>query len=385
MRKFLFLFLCFVLFSSCEPKQDNIERVIEDGVEVIKNHLEPYKISGESSSLIINEFFTIDTERDEIAEIGLTDINEFDVDSEGTIYFFQERDSDVNLIYKFDNNGNFITSFGKRGQGPGEIQAPIPQRITMQDEIPVQNYGIPKLYVFNRDGTLIREIQISLNIDGTTVPLENGNYLLFRDYFDPTFKHRYDFLSLYNSKWEEIKELDRIDYGPFIRITPKKEGSPRVFIYEVTDKLIYVGQEKRRYEILIFDLKGNLLRKIKKEYIPAKVPNEFKENLLINFGTYRDKLVIPDEMPPFHYFFLDDEARLYVKTYEIGENKHEYIHDVYNSDGIFITRKSMAGYGNWMGPGKSLNRAKAKNHRLYCIREKENGFKELVVYKLKWE
>jgi len=57
----------------------------------------------------------------------------------------------------------------------------------------------------------------------------------------------------------------------------------------------------------------------------------------------------------------------------------------FNSEGIFITRKSMAGYGSWMGPGKSLNRAKAKNQQFFCIREKENGYKELVVYKMKWE
>lgn len=329
MRKISCLILCLIFLLVCGPKHDDIERVIEDGVEVIMNHLEPYDIREEPSTLVLEEMFTIDTEKDEIAKVGLTDIDDFDVDSAGSIYFFQNRESDVNLIYKFDNNGNFMTSLGKRGQGPGEIHTPMHQRITSQDEIPVQSYGIPNLYVFDRDGALIRETQISLNIDGSFVPLENGNYLLFRDYFDPTFRHRYDVLSLYNSKWEEIKELDRIDYGPFIRITPKKKGSPRVFIYEVTDKLIYVGHENRGYEILIFDLNGNLLKKIKKEYKAAKVPDEFKENLIGNFGPYRDKLVIPDEMPPFHYFFLDDVGRLYVKTYEIGEKKHEYIHDVF--------------------------------------------------------
>ena len=378
----VFLF-CFTF--GCQDKESKVERIIEDGVEVIVNHLEPYKIIGEPYKLILEEMFTIDTERDEIAELGLTNIKDFDVDSDGSIYFFQDRERDVNLIYKFDKNGNYLTSFGKRGQGPGEIQTPIYQRITAHDEIPVQNSGIPKLYVFDRDGILIRETQISLKIDGKFIPLENGKYLLFRGYFDPTFRHRYDVLSLYNSKWEEIKELDRIDYGPFVRITPKKKGTPRVFIFEVTEELIYVGQEKRGYEILIFDLDGKLFRKLKKEYKSVKVPDEFKENLLINFGSYRDKLVIPEKMPSFHYFFLDDEGRLYVKTYEIGKNKHEYIHDVFNSDGIFIARKSMAGYGSWMGPGKSLNRAKAKNQQFYCIREKDSGFRELVVYKARWE
>ena len=132
-------------------------------------------------------------------------------------------------------------------------------------------------------------------------------------------------------------------------------------------------------------MEGNLVKKIRKEYNPADVPNEFKESWLANIGRYKDRLVFPDKMPPFHYFFLDDEGRLYVKTYEKGPNKDEYIHDIFNTDGIFIARKSMAGYGRWIYPALSINRAKAKNHRFYCIREKENGYKELVVYRMKWE
>jgi len=27
----------------------------------------------------------------------------------------------------------------------------------------------------------------------------------------------------------------------------------------------------------------------------------------------------------------------------------------------------------------------AKNDRLYCVKEKESGYKELVVYKMRWE
>jgi len=128
-----------------------------------------------------------------------------------------------------------------------------------------------------------------------------------------------------------------------------------------------------------------LQRKIRKKFRPADAPEEFHANLITNWGRYKDKLILPDKMPPFHYFFLDEDGRLYVKTYEPGEKRGEFIHDIFNSDGVFIARKSLAGYGLWMYPGRDLNTAKAKNGRLYCIREKENGFKELVVYKMIWE
>jgi len=149
--------------------------------------------------------------------------------------------------------------------------------------------------------------------------------------------------------------------------------------------MIYASNEKRGYEILVYDLDGNLLKKIRKEYKPADVPDEFKENWLINSGPYKDKLFFPNKMPPFHYFFLDDAGHLYVKTYEKGNKQNEYMHDIFNSDGLFIARVSMAGYGSWIYPGIALNRAKAKKNRFYCIREKESGYKELVVYKINWK
>jgi hypothetical protein len=368
---------------SCTPNQEKVEKIMEDGAEVVINHLEPYKIKGEPSILHFEEEFTIDTEKDEIAELGVPDIGRFDIDSEGNIYFLQGR---KNLVFKFDKDGHFVTSFGKRGQGPSEIAAAIYLNITEQDEIPIQDFSKLRLFIFNKNGTLIKEIDIGLQSRGNFFPLENGNYLHYRDFFDPSTEHRYDILELYSAKFQKLKELDRCDYGPLVMAKLEKtKGSPRVFISRVSDRMIYIGHENRGYEILVYDLNGNLLRKIRKEYVPEDITEEFRENLVANFGRYKDKLIIPAKMPPFHYFFLDDEGRLYVKTYEKGKNKDEYMHDVFNTDGIFIARKSMAGYGSWMYPGTFLNRAKAKKNRLYCIREKENGYKELVVYKMKWE
>lgn len=60
---------------------------MEDGVEVIVNHLESYNIEGEPNALHLEEEFVIGLERDDLAEIGITDIGGFDVDSEGNIFF----------------------------------------------------------------------------------------------------------------------------------------------------------------------------------------------------------------------------------------------------------------------------------------------------------
>ena len=142
---------------------------------------------------------------------------------------------------------------------------------------------------------------------------------------------------------------------------------------------IYIGNSERGYEIWVFDLNGNLLKKIKKNYKPVKFPNEIKEK-------YRGRgLNSPDYEPPFQCMsFTDDDGRLFIMTFEKGENPKEYIFDIFSSNGAFIGRASLDVFVRRATLIFPLY-AKAKNKRLYCLREKESGYKELAVYKMNWE
>ena len=48
-------------------------------------------------------------------------IYDFDIDSEGNFYVLDRRAAYIRI---FDSEGRFQRSFGKKGQGPGEFQAP---------------------------------------------------------------------------------------------------------------------------------------------------------------------------------------------------------------------------------------------------------------------
>jgi DNA-binding beta-propeller fold protein YncE len=78
------------------------------------------------------------------------------VDEEGNVYVL---DSGNHRIQKFDPQGNFIASFGRRGQGPGEFQYPQSIDIDSQGLIYISDSGNQKLQILKPDGALEREIK----------------------------------------------------------------------------------------------------------------------------------------------------------------------------------------------------------------------------------
>ncbi|UCC39500.1 MAG: 6-bladed beta-propeller [Candidatus Aminicenantes bacterium] len=397
MKKMIYLLFIISLSVYCGSKEATVEKIIEDGVEVVLNHIEPYKIKGELSNLILEEEFVLDTEKDEMAELGITDMRGFDVNSEGDIYLFNSPLRKGDMVYKFDREGNFIKSFLQRGQGPGEVQFPSHQRITHQDNLPILDVRQRKLCIFDKDGELLEETRLASDIriagGSKCLPLENGNYLIRKLSIDPSFENYYLVLSLYNSEFEEIKELDKY-HIPNWEKAHKVDMMFQISLWAVSDGNIYVGNEKKGYEIRVYDLEGNLLRKIRKEYEPVDYPEEEKKAILDEEeGTpgeqeIKKKLVFPEHYPPIQHLFLDDEGRLFVMTYEKGENPEEFMFDIFNPEGIFIGRKSLRVFITLalMEPGGSTDvRVAMRNNRLYCLHEKESGFQELVVYRASWE
>ncbi|MEW5900103.1 MAG: hypothetical protein AB1715_01430 [Acidobacteriota bacterium] len=147
-----------------------------------------------------------------------------------------------------------------------------------------------------------------------------------------------------------------------------------------------MGNTERGYEILVYDLEGNLKRKIRKKHKPVPLSGEYKEMVKNRYKQAPDllsRLDFPKFFPPFQYGFADDEGRLFVMTYERGAKPGEYLYDIFNPEGAFVARK---GLPNWGRYGISLWPlfAMARKGRIYCFREKESGFKEIVVYRMIW-
>ena len=376
-KAFLSLLIIFLLCCSIYPQK--VERTKENGVKVIINHIEPYKIEGEPSKLILDEEFRIDLEKEDIVKIGLFDCANSSVDTEGNIYLLNRKPK-KHCIFKFDKNGSFLTSFGKYGQGPGELSRPFFMVVNNDDEILVQNPLESKISVFTKDGIWKKEVSAIKNVL-LMYNLENGNYFIYYMTYnlDPNSSTQgYLKCSIINSEFKEIKELDRYEMQ---RNSDKEKMDviSNVTIPCVGNGYIYLGKRDKDYEIWVYDLDGNLKRKIKKAYQPVKVTEEYKikfleERVTVPSEEYKKKLYFPKYFPAFQFLFSDDRGRLYVTTYEEGKKAGEYVNDIFSSKGILIMRKSL-----------SLADYKIINDRMHCLREKESGYKELVVYKMIWQ
>ena len=395
-KKLIFFTLLFALFYGCGQKRDRIERVIEDGVEVVVNHLEPYNIKGKPNILHLEKEFTIDFERDDLKETGIREILGLDVDSGGNIYFIVSR-SDADLILKFGAQGNLVLSFGRRGEGPGELIAPRYLRVDESECIQIADNNRKKIYIFEKNGDFIRAISLLSNHRIATL-LENGNILVVKNNFNKDIGRGEYPIVLSNADFEEIKMLHPGLWMPNF-VLSKRINPLRIYMdYNVlrpSNGLIYVGNYGKGYEFLIYDTEGNLLRKIRKECHRVKVLDQLKEEIenwltknLDSFDQYKNKVYFPEFHPPFQFFFLDEENRLYVMTYEQGQGTNNFIYDIFDAEGLFIGRIELDNYGSSPFSVTEILvplDVVSKNNRLYCLREKESGYKELVVYKMRWE
>ncbi|MEW6456752.1 MAG: 6-bladed beta-propeller [Acidobacteriota bacterium] len=354
-----------------------MERIVKDGVEVVVNHLEPYKI-GNKRSFTLEEIFKINTEETEIANLGIADIRGFEVNSLGEIFILRTISGEGDFVFKFDRNGGFVKSFGPQGQGPGEIQIPHHIALDSEDNILVTDSGRRILLKYDKEGVFIKDYEMKRGkIVVTSGPQKN--LLVLENLFDPETRKQLFFLKLLNSDFEEINVIDKFTFE--MPREMKFRATEPLFCWSTSHDNIYVAKEDRGYEIWVYDFNGKLRCKIHKEYRKISISENYKTKILNSFPEgMRNMAYFPEFHPPFQSLVAGDSGMLLVPTFEEGNNPREFLCDIFNEEGVFIGRKSLNVYV-WEGHLW----AHIKANKFYCLKEKDSGYKEFVVYDMKWE
>jgi hypothetical protein len=268
----------------------------------------------------------------------------FDFDSQGNIIIL---DSGNYRVLKFDLNGKFLNSFGRKGKGPGEFQSPQWISSGPKDNIYIGQRN--RLFEFNKNGQYLDAL--TLLSDYLQVPLRFSfisEKQILAKVFDTSVKggeKPKNINEIIRKTYIAMYDLDKKTCNYISKIYKTPLGSYEVFIINPVvnkDHQIYFSTfEQKKYEIYKYSSSGTLIKTISKDYKPVKYSNAEKKELLekrkMFGGSYKAKLM-GSELPPIpeyhnsiHFLLKGTHNSLWVFTNE-GKNEKLLSVDLYNEN-----------------------------------------------------
>ena len=332
----------------------------KNGTEVIKN---PKKPMYREDIFSIDEDLSIGVAEGK-KEYMFSSLWHLAVDSQENIYAMDQGETQVKV---YDKNGNFLRSIGRKGEGPGELQNPDNIFIMKNNYLVIEDY-IRNISYFTNNGKYVRSISTA-KIFPIGVLVNPHGYVLATTNINEPNKWGKE-ISLYD---ENLNYLLTIISIPKPKPNPQliKSFQPQINWASYTDENFIISY-KEGYELQIFNTRGELVKKIKKEYEPIEVTEE-DIKLRIRKVPVGKKLDVPKYFPAIYSLTTDDEGRIFVHTYEKSGNG-KYFNDVFDKEGRYIAKISLK------------DRLKVwKNRKLYTIEEDEDGFQFVKRYKVTWD
>lgn len=268
------------------------------------------------------------------------------------------------------------TKFGKAGEGPQEFKL-IPNTgkglgiYPGKDALVLNSLG--KISFFSKNGKFIKEMKVEsetsklLPIDSKFICLEVSIGL------GPSMNST---LTLYDSRLNKIKEIKRLKLvkGGIAKL-PKTPST-----YSLWDNKIVTPGDGEGISIDIYDVDGNKVLSINKEYKPLKVTDRYKKAFYEaldrspqakkfpeeQFKQFKKMFKFKDYFPSIQSFWCAD-GKIYVQTYLQKDKKCEFF--VFDFNGkllkrIFLPVVYMDGYERYP--------TAVKNEKLYQLIEDED-------------
>lgn len=237
-------------------------------------------------------------------------IDDFCLDSENNIYI---ADSGFNQVHKFDPEGNYLLSYGKKGQGPGEFMAnPLSERLRIStgndQRIYVYETGNNRISVYESEFKFIKGFSLPIAmrvLDSPSVSSKGDIFLVARigDKLIQKFDNEMNFITSFLGADEHFR-------FPF-----HKPQSNFYFVSEfdlrkkINRKDQIVAVSNYSLNVFIFDADGKMIRKFAVDnnfFI-----DDFKKQIdsLKKDARRKQGIILP------FYLFIDNEDRIILAYY----------------------------------------------------------------------
>ena len=348
----------------------------ENGIPVVYNPKEPVPLKGQPSRLTLKPDFTIGLESED-ANYVFSGLQHTQVDEQEYIYAADWKET---LIKVYDKNGKHVRSFGRKGQGPGEIGLPFYLGIFQGNKIVVNDQANAKFIVYSREGELLKEIPTGKyrSVTRFKVDSEGCIYAISRT-FDQA-KTLFE-LKKFSPAFDPLETFASFE----VMRTPQvaQAFSPPYFVQITRDENI-VWLNPIKYELTLMNRAGKVLRRIIKDWDPVKITEAHEKRLVQQTWGDRGirpgfKFEVPKHFPPVRSFYVDDEDQIYVRTYDYinkGEDQLDR-YDVFDPEGRYIAK--------FYHPRAETFQAIRKDKLYVRVEEEVSGIDLLRKYSLIWE
>ena len=360
-------FICLVCFLiCCDSQRTEWQGTIEvvDGVSIVKNPREP--MFGENALVLDEELIIGEAEGRE--EYMFSGLKQFTVDDFGNIYALDVKEKHIKV---FSDDGQYVMTISKGGQGPGELRVPAGVGITAKKDLIVIEMMAVSYFTLSGDfihrkntsaqGVAMIQFDKFNNPIGIRVIFAEENprneLVKFNQEFEPVYVYRSSPLF-----WENNPE------GTFNPFMPVLRWSV------IRGEKIVCGHAGYGYKLELFDLDGKLLKKIEKPYDKIRITEEDIELQMRRRGLEsRDRIFAPGYKPPFKWIYSDEEGRFFVSTWDRIPDSESYRYDVFDADGRYLLSKPIEG-----------EPLVFKNGKLYLIFIDDDGYQYIKRYKVTW-
>lgn len=252
----------------------------------------------------------------------------YDVGEDGRLYLIDWAEYRVRI---YDVRGTLLQKIGRYGQGPGEMQMPAGLSVDSHGEIQVLDFSPRRLISYSYKGEYLRQTRLPIDALVLSIkPLKDGDYVA------------------HISTRGENNELRRYrkDLAGFVSLMKREhEPSPKGEIRFTLDDILFAADSEgsvicgtgERYELLVWDYAGKVVRKITKALINEPFPEYAKkqEMELISSNPWfrKYKIFFPPAKPSFIELATNDDGLIFVRVYG---PKDSNVLEIFNKGGIYL-------------------------------------------------